>query len=317
MTCFHPITAFRGALNPKTGLRAIVFNPSNGSMDDCLKIPCGQCLGCRLEKARQWAIRIMHESQEAGTSRFLTLTYNNEHLPKNASLNKRDIVLFMKKLRKYMDKYQINVRFFQCGEYGENLSRPHHHVALFLSSANGNERNLRELCERRFGLFGDEIKLDRRTNPQHVLYTSMTLEKMWGNGFVTIGQLTEDSASYVAKYVTKKMNGAKAPYHYGKRMPEYVTMSRRPGIGREWLLKYANDVKAIDGCLSKNFRLKPPRYYDNLYDVIDPEDLKLRKEKRIANVKELSHLQLKAKEKLLKTRYKEFKRSFENESKAL
>lgn len=263
-----------------------------------------------MEKARQWATRIMHESKMHYTNKFITLTYDNKYLSQNKSLNKTDITLFLKRLRKHFSKQNLTLRFYQCGEYGDKFNRPHHHLALFVSPTENltlpallSEPALSE------HIFGDEVLI--RTGEKK-LYESKILQSIWGKGLCSIADLNEETASYIAKYVTKKITGAPAKHHYKGRMPEYTTMSRRPGIGKPWHDLYNQDVKNIDGVLSKGFILKPPRYYDNLYDKIDPLNLKERKEKRVAEAKHYTYRELMAKKAVLKQKYKEYKRSFEN-----
>ena len=143
---------------------------------------------------------------------FVTLTYNDEHLPANGSLNKRDITLFLKRLRK---RYGKGIRYYQCGEYGELLSRPHHHAILF-----NHDFEDKQLWSVRGGVR---------------LYRSASLEQLWPYGYSTIGDVTFESAAYVARYVVKKITGEREGEHYRGKMPEFATMSRRPGIGRGWL----------------------------------------------------------------------------------
>lgn len=311
MTCFHPISAFRGSVSKTTGLRSVVFKAPDGDTSSAFQIPCGQCLGCRLDRAQQWTSRIMHEASLHDESLFLTLTYNDKNIPSNFSLNKRDITLFLKSLRKHYQDIAL-LRFYQVGEYGKNpgfdfvrlpgeqslkaerrKSRPHHHVALFVKYLDGVLSQV----------FDDRILIRER---EPVLYASNNLERIWHRGLCSIGEITLDSAAYIAKYVTKKITGEKADYHYAGKQPEFSTMSRKPGIGREWFNKYHNDIKGIDGVLFKGFRLKPPRYYDNLYDNVDPENLKLRKEKRLENVKQYTAPELERKERYLKEKFKTF-----------
>jgi len=129
MACYHPIQAWRSKkVNKETGKRSIVFQRSEAFVDMPVVVPCGQCIGCRLEKSRQWAIRCVHESKCHDDNIFVTLTYNNENLPKDGSLCLADLQKFMKRLRK---KYGAGIRYFACGEYGEKLKRPHYHVCIF------------------------------------------------------------------------------------------------------------------------------------------------------------------------------------------
>ena len=261
MPCYHPITAYRAASgkNPKTGKWPIVFDIKNGYKDMPVQIPCGRCIGCRLEKSRQWAIRCVHEASLYSDNCFITLTYDNEHLPSDLSLDKSHFVLFMKRLRK---KYGDGIRFFHCGEYGELYKRPHHHACLF-----------------NFDFPDKKLWSTREGIP---LYTSESLQKLWPYGYSTIGAVTFESAAYVARYVMKKITGDKAEAHYNGREPEYITMSRRPGIAREWFEKFKTDVYPQDFCIIRNnIKCKPPKYYDNLYDLTNSEDFRKIKLRRL------------------------------------
>ena len=227
-------------------------------------VPCGQCIGCKLEKSRQWAVRIMHEEQLHDESCFLTLTYNDENLPANGSLVKEHFQKFMKRLRKaYDDK---SIRYFHCGEYGDQLQRPHYHACLF-------------------GIDFPDKRLLSLNRGNH-LYESPRLTKIWGHGHCSIGTLTFESAAYVARYVCKKITGPGAEEYYGDRIPPYVTMSRRPAIGREWLDKFLNDVYIGDQVITREGRkCKPPKYYDKLLEDMSPERFKFIKRDREARAK--------------------------------
>lgn len=253
MTCYHPITGWRSrdGRNPVTGLWPIVFKKSDGYCDLEVTVPCGRCIGCRLEKSRQWAMRCTHEASLHKENCFLTLTYDNYNCPPDGSLNLTDIQLFMKRLRKrFSDK---KIRFFQCGEYGELHDRPHHHVILF-----GLDFHDKELCEIVHGGIP--------------LYKSATLANIWPFGLHRIGGVTFESTAYVARYVMKKITGDEAEEHYQGRKPEYITMSRRPGIGHDWLLKYKDDVYPHDYVVIRNgIKCKPPSYYDKIFDKIQDE----------------------------------------------
>ena len=194
MPCYKPLRGYRSNTKTQTGKRSIVFNPRHGFIDQPQDVPCGQCIGCRLERSRQWAIRIVHESQMHEQSYFLTLTYNNEFLPKTGSLQKADVQLFMKRLRK---KFGKGIRYYYCGEYGEKFHRPHYHLIIFG-------------CE-----FPDKIlwKIERGNR----LWISEDLNKLWKKGYCSIGMVTFESAAYVARYVTKKITGKQANQHYERK----------------------------------------------------------------------------------------------------
>ena len=128
MACFRPVPGWYGKELTANGKRPIVFRAADAYWDRPLPVPCGKCIGCQLEKARQWALRCMHEAAMHERNCFLTLTYDGENLPAGGSLVPEHFVLFMKRLR---ERYGEGIRFFHCGEYGERLSRPHHHCLLF------------------------------------------------------------------------------------------------------------------------------------------------------------------------------------------
>jgi len=259
MTCYHPLLAFRSE-------GKIVFNKPFPFAKG-FNLPCGQCVGCRLNYSRQWAIRLVHENQMHENSCFITLTFSPEELNKRGnpdSLDVRDFQLFMKRLRK---KHQHKIRFFHCGEYGEKNQRPHYHALIYNHD------------------FPDRKLFKERKNIK--LYTSKELEELWPYGFSTIGDVTFQSAAYVARYIMKKQKGETAQEHYTNIdpstgevttiEPEYCTMSRKPGIGYNWFQKYKTDVYPKDVCIINNHEVKPPRYYDTL---LNEEELKEVKKKR-------------------------------------
>lgn len=246
MVCYHPITAWRSLEGRgANGKWPLVFNKRDGYCDLEVQIPCGQCIGCRLERSRQWAVRCVHEASLYPRNCFITLTYDDSHLP-GISLVPRDYVLFMKRLRK---RFGSGIRFFHCGEYGSLNLRPHHHAILFNFD------------------FEDKVLWSVRSGVR--LHRSAALESLWPYGFSTIGDVTFESAAYVARYVLKKVTGSDAQDHYKGRVTEYVTMSRKPGIAYDWFRRYSSDIYPNDYVVIRGgVKCKPPRYYDNLYDNI-------------------------------------------------
>ncbi|AXH77467.1 MAG: replication initiator protein [Microviridae sp.] len=259
MPCYHPLPAWYGKERNASGKRPLVFKIAEAFKDRPVSLPCGRCIGCRLEYARQWAVRCMHEASQHDSNRFVTLTYSDAYLDIYNSLNPRDMVLFLKRLRKAKGP---GVRFFQCGEYGENLSRPHHHALLFNCS----------FPDERLHSGSGEAKL----------YVSDELSKLWGFGFAVIGDVTFESAGYVARYTLKKIRGPDADRHYGGRVPEYLTMSRRPGIGSSWIHRFASDVYPSDELVVNGHITKPPRYYDDVVAKLRPGVLDRIKRRRRA-----------------------------------
>lgn len=266
MACFHPRTGYRSRTVNPSGKRSIVFNLREGYLDLTQKVPCGYCDGCRLEHSRQWAIRLVHEASLYPENCFVTLTYDNEHLPDKGTLVKKDLQDFLKKLRQRVRYYEAKnkephrkIRFFACGEYGESFFRPHYHLCLF----NFDFRD-RELY---------------RSQGGNKLYTSRALEEVWPNGFSTIGALTWKSAAYVARYILKKQTGPSDHYYdvvdeetgeVTTLTEEFVTMSRRPGIARDWFERYKKDVFPDDFIVVNGKKLRPPKYYFQQIEVTDP-----------------------------------------------
>ena len=250
MTCYHPIEAWRSKELNASGKRGIVFDRSKGLVDRPLVVPCGQCIGCRLERSRQWAVRCVHEAQLHEHNSYITLTYNDKHLPSGNTLVKKHFQDFMKRLRKGNGH---RIRYFHCGEYGDRSDRPHYHALLF-----GHD-------------FSDKVPW-KKNDRGELLYTSEDLEEKWGKGFCSIGAVTFDSAAYVARYIMKKVTGDGAEEHYEhickttgeitQRQPEYVTMSRRPGIAAEWFEAFADDVYPSDFITVRGVKMRPPKYYD-------------------------------------------------------
>ena len=194
----------------------------------------------------------MHEAQLHDHNSFITLTYSDSNLPPDGSLAPDDVTLFLKRLRKHLKGKKI--LYYYCGEYGEQFSRPHYHIALFGHS------------------FTSDREPHYKTDTGHQVYRSSSLEKLWLHGNSEVGELTYDSARYVAGYIQKKVTGKKAAAHYTKLnpqtgevhdvLPEFARMSRRPAIGLNWINQFHADVYNYDVCHVGDKKLRPPAYYD-------------------------------------------------------
>lgn len=294
MPCYRPIDAWQYPNpHPDTGKRRLSFKPIAGEF---LQVPCGQCIGCRLDRSRMWAVRCVHEASLHDRNCFLTLTYDDEHLPADRSVNVKHFQDFMKRLRKHTG---AKIRYFHCGEYGGQTLRPHYHAILF-------------------GFDFDDKELFKVSDSSR-LYRSPLLERLWSFGFCTIGDVTFQSAAYVARYVLKKINGEEAENHYTRYndltgelwrvAPEYITMSRRPGIGHGWLQKYSSDVWPDDFIVVDGKKIRVPRYYDN--QLVD-EDLALikadRKDRALEHLDNNTPERLKVRERVQEERAKQLKR---------
>lgn len=284
MACFHPKTVWRSARHLlKSGKPRIFFKKPNlfyaseKHLDhykpEEFQIPCGKmCVGCQETYSRAWAVRCWHESKLHEENCFITLTYNDKFLPKEG-LRKNDFVLFMKRFRRFLAGnvgQAKRVRFFMAGEYGKEFFRPHFHACIFGY----------DFPDRRFWSERDGIRL----------YTSELLSSFWSvpkgfkkrdfpadavvgesYGFCSVGDVTFESAAYVARYCAKKVRGSEAEAHYRGRQPEYVRMSLKPGIGKNWFLAYKDSVYPDDSIsLSGGRKVKPPRYYDKVFEVDNP-----------------------------------------------
>jgi len=300
MPCFYPIKGWRSRTPGASGKYSVVFTPTLGFRDLPMEVPCGQCIGCRLERSRQWAMRCVHEASLYDRNCFITLTYDDNHLPLDHGLDKSAFPKFMKRLRK---KFGTGVRYFHCGEYGEQFGRPHYHACLF-----------------NFDFYDKKIwKVGVGDVP---LYSSDVLASLWPFGFGSIGEVTFESAAYVARYVMKKVTGVSADEHYVwiddstgeffKRTPEYTTMSRRPGIGREWFNRYRSDVYPDDFVVMRGVKMKPPKYYKLQYELDSPIEAKRLANKRLESAVrragDATRDRLQVRERIVRSRVSQLKR---------
>lgn len=273
MPCYHPLTAFTSKGTKSNGKKAIHFNPS-GNIQIPITLPCGQCIGCKLERSRQWAVRMQYEADQNPTNCFITLTYDEEHLPGDFGLRKTHFQKFMKRLRKHVAKNynQKVIKFYHCGEYGEENLRPHYHAIIFNHD------------------FDDRIL--HSDNGPEPLYTSAILTQLWGKGFASVGEANYKSAAYCARYVTKKITGEQAINHYERFdrytgeitwvIPEYSTSSQY--LGKGWYDKYKSDVYPSDEVIINYKRMKPPKYFDKLLEEENPTLYKKLKQKRLESI---------------------------------
>lgn len=223
-----------------------------------------------MEQRRHWATRILHEASLHEQNSFITLTYDDGSLPVGGTLVKHHFQDFMKRLRARLSPRKI--RFFQCGEYGDRYGRPHYHAIIF-----GYD-------------FPDRVLYSKSKGEP--LYVSRFLDSVWNLGLSTVGDVTFDSAAYVAGYCLKKLTGelrAEGRYSVDERTGElheveheYATMSNRPGIGADWLEKFSSDCYPRDELPipGRGVYGKPPRYYDVLFERNDAEGFERIKKKR-------------------------------------
>lgn len=237
------------------------------TINKALTIPCGKCLECRLQYSRMWAARCMMEASLHDENYFLTLTYDDEHLPgssvdadgvidapKLATLRKKDFQDFMKRLRKDTEQ---KLRYFAAGEYGSTTLRPHYHAIVF-------------------GLHLVDLVPYKQNGRGDWLYNSDMLDKIWSNGRVIVGECTFESAAYTARYVVKKALGdaSEALVELGFEK-EFVVMSRKPGLAKEFYEQHIADFARF-GCVylpteQGNLKIPAPRYFKTFLETDDPD----------------------------------------------
>ena len=263
-------------------------------------------------RSREWAVRCVHEAKCHPRNVFLTLTYDNKHLPEGRSLVYRDFQLFMKRLLVHADRKEKHhgIRFYMCGEYGETFGRPHYHSITFNYD------------------FADK-KLWRQTRGNNI-FTSETLTDLWGMGFCSIGSVTFQSAAYVSRYIMKKVTGEPAQAHYEwidpetgevfQRAPEFTHMSNggRGGLGgiaKAWFDKYHSDVFPHDFVVLNGKKVSPPRFYTNQYEILYPEEVerikRLRKKRAAEHEHDNTPARRKVKAEVRDARLKLLKRTIE------
>lgn len=257
MVCYSPMLAYRSSTLGETGKYGMTFSGRKALREQGLiKLHCGKCIGCRKERMESWGIRGFHEAQvtkfEGRSSCFVTLTFDDEHLPDGASLDRRELSAFLRRLRKAIAP--TKVRFFGCGEYGERNRRMHYHVILF-------------------GYDFPDKKFYRTTKSGHRAYVSEQLSELWPFGLHEIGDVTFQSARYVSAYVTNRQGGSKRKNRELVTIPhpltgelvevesEFQLQSLRPGIGDAWFERFKSDVYPSDEVIVDG-RVRPmPRYY--------------------------------------------------------
>lgn len=269
MVCYKPNQAYIAGVKAN-GKKDIRWKETPGG--EPLKLPCGQCIGCRLKHSVQWGIRCMHEASLYDDNCFITLTYNDENNP--ITLVKKHCQDFIKRLRK---KFGNGIRFYYCGEYGDLSYRPHYHLCCFNHD------------------FSDK-ELYRVTKEGHRLYTSPSLTSLWPYGFSSVGSMTLQSACYVARYATKKWKSKKdCDFPRGtctnietgeifQMVDEYADMSRRPGIGSDWYENFKDDLFPKDFITLNGRKHSVPRFYDKKFEFDDAEAFEMIKRERLLSI---------------------------------
>lgn len=255
MSCYRPWAAYKhpnGLVNQKQGPDA-----------ESIRLPCGGCIGCRLERSKIWSLRCRHEASCWTHNVFLTLTYDDKSIPWHGSLSGSEPRLFIRYLRRRLSGAEEApdgsgrrpIRYFGCGEYGSQRGRAHYHLLLF---------NVQ---------FTDVSRYGKDT------FTSSLVSELWKQGSHLIGSLTPASASYVSGYALKKVRGWDRERVYGiydettgeflERKPEFAMMSLKPPIGFYWYEKYKRELR--NGfVIADGERVAIPRLYRDKLAVDDP-----------------------------------------------
>lgn len=258
MVCYFPRNAWFKEDGSFTFNRKQAVNPLAPPM----KSSCKQCFGCRRKNACDWATRCVHEQSLHDCSSFITLTYDQQNIPSDRSLCHRDWQLFMKSFRE--DNPHVRIRQLMCGEYGEDLGRPHFHGIIF-----GHD------------FYADRTPFKRGPGG-HMIYNSSSLDRYWKRGWATVSDVCFESAAYVAGYCFKKINGDKALTHYERYdpytgevfllRPEYNRASKFPPLGIAWLEKFHEEIFVNDDhvVLSGDRHVGIPRAYRDWYKLNYP-----------------------------------------------
>lgn len=294
MPCYHPMKAIR-KLGEKTyrimknsGDHAdwnSFIDYSTGEFYDQILLPCGRCVGCRMEHSKQWANRCVLESLDhpKETNWFLTLTIDDDHLKDYitergfATVRIDDISTFMKALRgRWSSQYHVDgIRFFGASEYGDKSMRPHYHILVFGLPL--------------FDLI--HYKNNDRGDP---MWISRELEDVWQRGQIIVGEFNWNSAAYTARYVMKKCDGMSQKVYDDLCIePEKTRMSRRPGIAASYFDANLDHIYDLDeivlpATIGNNLQvISPPKYFDKRLEKVNPLLLaKIKSERnRIAEIK--------------------------------
>lgn len=274
MPCKRALPAYRTPeVNPDTGKHGITFNakksfPADHPNYEEISLPCGQCLFCRIDYSRQWATRAVKEGSLYRDNCFVTLTYSPENLPPDGKLDYKAPSLFMGRLRQ---KFGSGIRSFGCAEYGEDFGRPHYHLILFNHDFHD---------KRPFKRSGD-----------FTLYRSPDLESLWPYGHSSVAEFNYETAAYVARYTVKKIKSKTSIPEYERVdprtgevteiPPRSCAVSRRPGIGSDWVKKNSEFLLNHDYVVVNGAVLRPPKFFDNILKKLDPERFESNQQARI------------------------------------
>lgn len=284
---YHPATILKESEVPN--FIETMKHQTGGGRYGYTLIPCGKCIGCRLDYSAEWANRGYCEAKMHENNYFVTLTYDPDHIhideyledregftwvnegDWNGNLYPKELTQFIKSLRQKMkrDYGDDGIRFMACGEYGSKGARPHYHIIFF----------------------GLNLPAETFFEPQiinkNIYYRNKIIEDIWTKGFSNVGEANWNTISYVARYITKKINGEGSEQLYAAngKIKEFMRVSRMPGIGEPYYQKHKDEIYKNGYITIKNLegthKVTPPTYFDDLFKKEHPgEFLKIQRERR-------------------------------------
>lgn len=277
MACLKPIQVYNLNKGEKVKFKKysnidVAKLDMNMNYENNNSVPCRKCIECKLDNAKEWAIRSALQCKSSEDNWFITLTYSDEFIPVNDkgifTVSYKDLSRFIESLRKVFTRQGIkDIKYLASSEYGSRLNRPHYHLCFFGLPLNDLE------------LTGEVSKLG------HPYFVSKLVDKIWNKGIHKIGRVTYQSAGYVARYTLKKLSNL--DYKKLGIEPERLFMSK--GIGKKYFEENKEHIYKYD-VVNLNtdkvlIKLQPPRYFDRLYEKHNSDHLQEIKNARIVNAK--------------------------------
>lgn len=306
MPCYNPISVLPRDPAKGRGVTRSRSQSFRGALS--FEIPCGKCAGCRMMRREDWKLRCVHEASMHEVSCFGTLTYADEFYPADGNPSKADFKLFIRRLRDAHPGFVI--RYLACGEFGGKLWRAHFHFLLF-------------------GYGFPDRQVWSRSPSGALRYKSAELETLWPYGLSEVSDFTPQSAGYTVGYVMKKIGGDDAAEHYVRPhpvtgeivqlQPEWLVMSRRPGIGAAWFDRFKGDAFPSDFLILDGKRQRVPRYYKLKLSKVEQLEVETKRnaasrEALAAHPEEATPERMLVREEVFGRKVERLKRSFDEES---